>query len=252
MVLSRYRACQTQNSERDIYRMVFQRLRETLYFFWHHLTHLLVRLLPLLPLLLFANYRLLTVHGGDEQAAMKDILVLAAEFVAGLAAMAVTIRYALAVVQKGDTGTGALWREALPSVFTLAAVQILAGVLIVLGLLMFILPGIWLMGVLLPAYVIVVQEETGAIAALQAAWARFRPQAWNAAANLCALMLGLILVLSGLDALGKLLAAAPVPARLAAFTGLELIGLLFSQTVAILLVRCYELAQQEPRKAGWN
>ncbi|MFZ5562188.1 MAG: hypothetical protein ACOY41_11830 [Pseudomonadota bacterium] len=232
--------------------MVFQLLRETLYFFWHHLTPLLIRLMPVLPLLLLANYRLLVVHGGDPAKAIQDLLLLGAEFLASLAAMALTLRYALAVVQKTDTGLGTLWRAALPSLLSLAAVQILAGLLIVAGLFLLVLPGIWLAGVLLPAYVIVVREEQTAPAALRAAWTRFRAQAWSLSANLCALLLGLVVVLSGLDALGKLLGDASPGARLAALAGLELVGLLFSQMVAILLVRVYELEQQEPRKAGWN
>jgi hypothetical protein len=244
--------------------MVFQRLRETLYFFWQHLTPLLVRLLPLLPLVAFANYRLRVVHNGDETAAMKDILLLAAELMASLVAMIITVRFTLAVVQKADSGFLPTWRGVLPALFPLGAVQFLAGMVVIAGPLLMLVPGLqilglllvlpslWLLGALLPACVIVIQEQTGSIAALQAAWARFRPQAWAVSANLFALMLGLVVVLSGLQELGKLLETMPAALRVAADSGLELIGLLFSQMVAILLVRVYELEQQEPRKAGWN
>jgi hypothetical protein len=244
--------------------MVFQRLRETLYFFWQHLTPLLARLLPLLPLLVFANYRLRFVHAGDEKVAMQDVLLLVAELVASLLAMAITVRYSLAVVQKSDSDFRTTWRDALPALFPLAGVQFLTGLVVIAGPLLMLVPSlqllglllvfpsIWLLGALLPACVIVVQEEAGTIAALQAAWARFRAQAWAVSANLFALMLALVVVLGGLQALGALLESAPEAVRLAADSGLELIGLLFSQMVAILLVRFYEIEQQEPRKAGWN
>lgn len=244
--------------------MVFQRLRETLYFFWHHLTPLLGRLLPLLPLLVFANYRLLVVHGGDQEQAMQDLPLLACELLGSLSAMAVTLRFTLAEVGKAGLGPVALWQRALASLPTLAAVQILSGLLVSAGpLLMFVpglqllglllvIPSLWLLGVLMPACVIAVEEKPGVFAALRAAWARFRPTAWELAASLFALMLGLVIVMSGLDALGRLLVAAPMPLRLAAVSGLELVGLLFSQMVAILLVRFYEIERQAPTKAGWN
>jgi hypothetical protein len=232
--------------------MMLQRLRETLFFFWHHLTDLLWRLAPVLPLLAITNYLLFVVHDGDPKAAMVDPLTLAPQLLAGVMAAALTIRYSLAVVRKETPGFGALWRGALTDTLPLALVQIMAGVLIVAGLFLLILPGLFLMGALLPAYVILIQERTGPRGALKASWHRFRSQAWAISASLFAVFLLLIVVMSGLDALGQLLDAAPLPLRLAALSGLDLIGLLFSQMVAILLVRFYELEQLPPARAGWN
>ncbi|MDF2444804.1 MAG: hypothetical protein K0S46_40 [Moraxellaceae bacterium] len=232
--------------------MMLQRLRETLFFFWHHLTDLLWRLAPVLPLLAMTNYLLFVVHDGDTKAAMADPLTLAPQLLAGVMAAALTIRYSLAVVRKETPGFGALWRGALADTLPLALVQIMAGVLIVAGLFLLILPGLFLMGALLPAYVILIQERTGPLGALKASWQRFRSQAWAVSASLFAVFLLLMVVMSGLDALGQLLDAAPLPLRLAALSGLDLVGLLFSQMVVILLVRFYELEQLPPAKAGWN
>lgn len=225
--------------------MIFQRLQETLYFFWHHLTELLWRLVPVLPLLALANYRFFVLHDGDPAKAVGDPLMLLPQMLAGILATALTIRYALAVVLQQERGLGRLWGDALHRSLALAAVQVLAGFAIVAGLFALILPGIWLMGVLLPAYVIVMAEEVTAFGALQAAWARFRPQTWAVAASLVTIFLVLFLVLSGLEALGRLLAAAPLPVRVALVSGLDLVGLLFSQLIGILLVRFYELERQQ-------
>lgn len=229
--------------------MIFQRLQETLYFFWHHLTDLLWRLAPVLPLLALANYRFFALHGGDPEKGMGDPLMLLPQMLAGILATALTIRYALAVVQAHDRSLGRLWGDALHRSMGLAAVQVLAGLAIVAGLFALILPGIWLMGVLLPAYVIVMAEEVTAIGALQAAWARFRPQTWAVAACLLTIFLALFLVLSGLEALGRLLAEAPLPLQVALVSGLDLVGLLFSQLIGIALVRFYELERQQAAAA---
>ncbi|HET8731013.1 MAG TPA: hypothetical protein VFM34_07895 [Moraxellaceae bacterium] len=225
--------------------MIFQRLNETLYFFWHHLTELLWRLLPVLPLLLFANYRFFVIDGGDPARAGSDPLMLLPQALAGVLAMALSIRYTLAVIQRDHKSLVQLWGAALDRSLALAAVQILAGFAIVAGFALLVVPGVFLLGVLMPASVIVVAEETTATTALVAAWARFRPQSWGVALGVMVLFLGLLVVLSGLDALGRLLAGAPVPIQVIAVSGLDLVGLLFSQLVGILLVRFYELERRQ-------
>lgn len=230
--------------------MIFQRLNEALYFFWHHLTDLLWRLAPVLPLLALVNYRFFAVHGGDAQKAGADPLLLLAQSLAGVLATALAVRYALAVVQKGDLGAGKLWSAALDRSLALLLVQLLAGLAIVAGLFLLIIPGIYLMGVLLPAMVIVLAEDVSATAALQAAWARFRPQSWAVALGVIIISLALVVVLSGLEALGRLLAGAPLPLQVAAVSLLDLVGLLFSQLVGILLVRFYQLEREEAARAA--
>lgn len=230
--------------------MIFQRLNETLHFFWHHLTDLLWRLGPVLPLLALANYRFFAVHGGDPGKAMGDVLMMVPQMLAGVLATALTIRYTLAVLRQQDRGPALLWGEALHRSLALAAVQVLAGLAIVAGLFLLIVPGIYLMGVLLPAYVIVMAEEVTATAALQAAWARFRPQSWVVALCLVTLFLALFVVLSGLEALGQLLVDSPLALQVALVSVFDLVGLLFSQLVGILLVRFYELERQQAAGAS--
>lgn len=232
--------------------MIFQRLRETLHFFWHHLTELLWRLLPLLPLLVLANYRFLVTLEGSPAKAETDALLLLPQMLAGVGATALTIRYTLAVVQRQDCGWRTLWRQALPRLLPLVAVQILAGFLILGGLLLLILPGLYLMAVLLPAYVVVVAEDKAPLAALQAAWQRFRADAWITLANLLVVFALMLTAVIGLDTLQQQLAltAVPLPLQLAADSGLDLIELLFSQLLGILLVRCYELERQQGRRPG--
>lgn len=230
--------------------MIFQRLNETLYFFWHHLTGLLWRLAPVLPLLAVANYRFFALHGGDVEKANADLLFLLPRALAGVLALALTVRYALAVVQKGDVRAGALWSVALDRSMALVAVQLLSGIAIVAGLFLLIVPGIYLLGVLLPAMVILLAEDVSATAALQAAWARFRPQSWAVALGVITLGLALGIVLSGLKALGALLAGAPLPVQVAAVSLLDLVGLLFSQLVGILLVRFYQLERERAAGTG--
>lgn len=229
--------------------MTFQRLNETLYFFWHHLTDLLWRLAPVLPLLALANYRFFALHEGDVDRAGSDPMLLLAQSLAGVLATALAVRYALAVVRKGDVRAGVLWGAALERSLALMVVQLLAGLAIVAGLFLLIIPGIYLMGVLLPAMVIVLAEDLSATAALQAAWARFRPQSWAVALGVIVLSVALVVVLSGLEALGRLLADAPLGLQVAVVSLLDLVGLLFSQLVGILLVRYYELERQQAAAA---
>lgn len=220
--------------------MLLQRLRASLSFFWKYLTPLLGRLAPvLLPLLLVVNYRFFYVLGADPEKVMNDPASLLVQMLGGLAASALAIVYTMAVLQGGDTSLPVLWRRALQRLPSLFLVQILAGIAIVLGLLALIVPGLYLMGVLLPAYVLVVHEGQSAPLALRDAWQRFRGQPWELAASFCFVLSGLLIVLSGLESLQKLLAAAPLPLQVLGATGLDLVGMLFTQLVAILLVHFY-------------
>lgn len=232
--------------------MILQRLRETLYFFWHHLTDLLWRMAPVLPLLAIGNHLLVTVHQGDPKAAIMDPLAMLPPLLAGVIASALAIRYALAVLHKESTGFSELWAGTLRDTLPLVLLQIMAGLAIMAGFVLLILPGIFLTGALMPAYVILVRERRGPLEALRASWERFRSRAWAISACFFAVLLLLMVVMSGLDALGQLLEAAPLPLRVAGLSGLDLVGLLFSQLTVILLVRFYELEQAPPPKAGWN
>jgi hypothetical protein len=228
--------------------MIFLRLRETLHFFWQHLTELLWRLLPVLPLLLLSSYRFEVVSGGDVNKAATDVVSMGLDMLAGVAATTLTIGYAFAVLRDQDRSLTALWRRALPAVPALIAVQVLTGFAVLAGLLLFILPGIYLIGALMPAYVLTVHEGLLPLPALKASWQRFRGQAWAVSASVCLLMLGLMVVLSGLGTLDQLLDdyALPQAVRIGGGALLDLVGVLFMQLLAILLVRFYELEPREP------
>ncbi len=228
---------------------MFLPLRASLQFFWHYLTPLLGRLLPvLLPLVLVLNYRFFLVLGADAEKAMQDPLSLLLQMLGGLAASALAIVYTAAILRGDDTAPATLWRRALPRLPSLFLVQILAGVAIVLGLIALILPGLYLMGVLLPAYVLVVEEKQSAPEALRNAWQHFRARPWELSASFCFVLSGLLIVLSGLGSLERLLDGAALPLRIAAASGLDLIGQLFSQLIAILLVHVWFAAGQDKKK----
>lgn len=229
--------------------MFLPSLRASLQFFWQYLTPLLGRLLPvLLPVVLLLNYRFFLVLGGDADKAMQDPLSLLLQMLGGLAASALAIVYTVAVLQGGDTSPATLWRRALPRLPALFFVQILAGVAIVLGLLALILPGLYLMGVLLPAYVLVVQEKQSALDALRNAWQDFRVRPWELTASFCFVLSGLLIVLSGLASLERLLEGTAIPLRIVAASGLDLIGQLFSQLIPILLVHVWLATAADKQK----
>ncbi|MDI1300921.1 MAG: hypothetical protein PSX71_03355 [bacterium] len=223
--------------------MFLRRLRDTLQFFWLHLTELLWRLAPVaLPFLLFGNYRFVMIHAGDTEKAMSDPLTLLPQMLAGVAATALTIVYTLRKLQVGkdpSPGLATLWREAAWGFPSLLAVQLLAGAAILGGLLLLILPGIYLMGALLPAYVIAVHERQAPVAALKASWARYRGQAWALGADVLLLVPCLLIIFSGLGALEQLLNDTPDIIRVVAMSALDLVAMLFAQLPGILLARFY-------------
>lgn len=223
--------------------MVWARLSETFFFFRQHLLALFWLLAPVLvPVSLFLSYRFHVVHAGDVAKAMGDGLALGLQMVAGVYANALVIRFTLAHLSRAPLPShGQLWQEAMSRVPGLFVVQLLAGMLVFAGLLLFILPGIWLLGVLMPACVLVVAEPLSGVEALKAAWTRFRPGAWPIAASLSVLLLGLLIVMSGFSALELALQAQPVLMRWLVSALLEVIGLLCAQTAVILLVRFYDL-----------
>lgn len=225
--------------------MILPRLRETGHFFWEHMADLLWRLLPVgFPLLLLSQYRWRLVHEGNPEAATGDLLMMVPALMANVLAMAMTLHYAAAVLDGAERTSIQPWRQALADTPRLILVQMLAGILIVGGLLLFILPGIYLMGVFLPAYVLVVREQRGVLDALREAWQRFRPGAWWLGGAMMIVMLLLFLALSGLQALANLTAALPALPQLLLCTLLEVVGLLCAQVIPILLMRFYTLERE--------
>lgn len=230
--------------------MVWSRLSETLYFFRQHLLALLWLLLPVLvPVSLFLNHRFYVTQGGDPEKAMADGMAIGLQVVAGLYANVLVIRYTLSNLGDGPVpGYGRLWQEAWGRVPALFVAQVLAGLMVILGLMLFVLPGIWLSGVLMPAYVLVVAEHLSGIDALKSAWARFRPAAWQMAATLLALLLGLLTVMGSLALIEQGLEGQEVTLRWLTGAVLDVIGLLCAQTVSILLVRFYDLERNAAKE----
>lgn len=230
--------------------MVWSRLSEALYFFRQHWLPLLRLLLPvLLPASLLINYRYHAVYGGDAEKAASDGLAMGVQLLAGLLANALVARYTL--IETGNQPSersGQVWSEALARIPSLFVVQIVTGVLIFMGLLLLIVPGVWLMGVLMPAYVLVMAEQMSGIEAVKQAWSRFRPAAWQIAASLGALIAGLILCMGLLEWLEHLLVGQEWPWRWLAGALLDVAGLLLAQVVMILLVRFYDLERSAQKE----
>jgi hypothetical protein len=225
--------------------MVWSRLSDTLYFFRQHGLSLLWLLVPvLLPTSLFINHRYHVVLGGDVEKAAADGLALGVQFFAGLLANILVMQYTLAAIGNDASGRSApVWSEALARVPSLFVVQMVAGILIAMGLLLLILPGIWLMGVLMPAYVLVVAEKLPGLEAIRQAWFRFKPAAWQLAAALGVLVVGLLVCMTVLEGVERSLAAQGWPWAWVIGAVLDVVGLLLAQTVMILLVRFYDLEQ---------
>lgn len=221
--------------------MIHSRLSETFFFFRQHWWSLSGLILPvLLPASLFINYRFYFLQGGDPGKAMEDSLAMLVQVLAGLYANALVIRYAL--VETGHLpasrdGIGAVARY-LPALF---AVQIITGLSVFLGLLLLIVPGVWIMGVLMPAHVLVMAEQSTGLHAIQQAWRRFRPGAWQVAGALAVLMLVLMPLMLLFAGLEQMLTPQPVVLRWFAGTLLDVVGLVCAQMMLILLVRFYDL-----------
>ena len=223
--------------------MVWSRLSETLFFFRQHWQALLQLLLPvLLPTCLFISYRFHIIYGGEAEKAASDGLSLAAQLLAGLLANALVIRYALAETgYVAEERSGQVWSDAAARMPSLLLVQMVTGVLIFIGLLFLIVPGVWLIGVLMPAYVLVVAEQMPAIEAVKQAWVRFRSAAWQIAASFGVLVVGLFLLVGLLEMLKHVLAEQELQWHWLMSAALDLVGLLLAQSVMILLVRFYDL-----------
>lgn len=223
--------------------MIWSRISEALFFYRQHLLALFGLLLPVLvPVSLFLNHRFYVVQGGDPEKAMSDGLAMGLQMVAGLYANALVIRYTLAHL--GDQpvpGYGKLWQEAMSRVPALFVVQILVGLLVFAGLLLFILPGVWLLGVFMPAYVVAIAETKSGVESVRAAWGRYRPGAWQIAASLGGVLLGLFVVMTGFATIEQLIQSQATTLRWMAGSVLDVAGLMFAQTVVILMVRFYDL-----------
>lgn len=223
--------------------MIRSRLAETLYFFRQHWLPLLRLLAPvLLPASALMNYRYYFIHAGDAEKAAADGVVMGVQLIAGLLANALVLRYTL--TESGHAGEGRSgedWGEVLSRLPSLFAVQILTGVLIFMGLLLLVLPGVWLMGVLMPAYVLVAAEGLPGMEAIKQAWSRFRPGAWQISAALAVLLAGLILCMGLLELPEQMLDGADIQWRWLTGVVVDVTSLLLAQTVMILLVRFYDL-----------
>lgn len=222
--------------------MIRSRLSETAFFFRKHMRQLLWMVVPvLLPASLFINYRFYVMQGADPEKAMEDGLAMVVQVLAGLIANALVIRHALAEsgrLPASLQGSAANVLERLPALFV---VQIVTGVLVFLGLFLLIIPGVWIMGVLMPAHVLVMAEHASGLQAIRQSWQRFRPGAWQVAGSLAVLMLGVMVIMTLFAALEQTLGSQALVLRWLAGSLLDVAGLFLAQTMVILLVRFYDL-----------
>lgn len=228
--------------------MIRSRLSETFYFFGQHWWSLLQVALPVLvPASLFINYRVYMVHDGDPEAAMGDLLTLGVQILAGLYVNALVIRRTLVASGIRQYPPGTEWADAADRLPALLVVQLLSGMLIFSGLLVFIVPGIWLMGIFMPAHVLVVAERVSGVTAMRQAWSRFRPAAWQVAGTLIALIAVLMLAMLLLAVVEQSVGSQSPGLRWMAGTVVDVAGLFLTQAIVILLVRFYDLEQGTQR-----
>lgn len=219
-----------------------QRVQESLYFFRYHALTLFLILLPvLLPAMALKHYRIWSILGGDMAKVSDDGLLLVLELLVGLFATAVTILYALPIVRGQTAAASQVRQAAVLAMPRLLLVQVLVGVAIFGGLLLLVVPGLWLAGCLLPAYVLAVGQNLGVRESIRQSFAQFRPQAWQIILSVMLVTCLLVLVLLVVSAMLKGLSGLAVPVKIFLGTGLDSLALLATQLLPILLVRYYDL-----------
>lgn len=158
----------------------WQRLEESLYFFLEHWPALARLLLPVVvPAVLLGNYRAWLILDGDLDRVLADPLLRVLEIILTLFVNAATITYACRVLRGSVPSFLVLRQDALAAMLGLMVVHGLVFLAVFGGLCLLIVPGLWIAGCLLPAYVYVVGERKPALESLRLSFARFRPQAWQ-------------------------------------------------------------------------
>ncbi len=219
-----------------------QRVQESLYFFRYHALALFLLLLPvLLPAMALKHYRIWVMLGGDLEKVSGDGLLLVLELMVGLFATALTILYTLPVVRSQAVASSTLRQAAFLAIPRLLLVQVLVGIAIFGGLLLLVVPGLWLAGCLMPAYVLAVGQGLGVRESIRRSFEQFRPQAWQITLSVMLLTCLLVLVLLAVSALLESARGLAMPAKIVLGTGLDSLALLVTQLLPILLVRYYDL-----------
>lgn len=217
---------------------MLQRLRETLYFFKSNLAAIAVLVLAIhLPLealhALFQNV-LITE---DASPAMKAFPPLLAVFVAPVSSAALILLLQRLLVKK-DWSVAALVGAGINLWGRLMATSIMAGVLIVVGLLAFVVPGVYLFSRLAFVEFAVVLEGRDPVAAIKRSFKLTRGREFEILLPLAALLAGIgglqWLIMEAIAFMGL---TAPV-VKSAATLLFTVLGSLFM----ILLFRLYQVA----------
>lgn len=197
----------------EIFLVMRERLQEVYFFFFNHFGALLLATLP------FAAASVLVVHGMGEPLVVVEekmqihwpsalLLILLHPFALGVKI--------IAIHQLADSNRltwGALINDALRLWPTLFGISLITGVGVFAGLFVFIIPAIWLYARLGYAPILAVTEHLGMPQALQAAWARSRPQQFEL--FIITLIFGLIMM-AGMLLLFHLLANGATKTSIAA------------------------------------
>jgi hypothetical protein len=228
-----------------------QRLREALFFYRHQFFTLALLLLPvLLPACLLLLYRFWAVFGGDLVKFGDDLLANVLIMLGWRFALAVTMIHSAAVLDGRMLPAGEVRRQALLAVPALVVLDMLVSLAVMGGLVMLIVPGLWLAGCLAPAQVLVAVEKQSILAAVQGSVERFRAVAWQQLLALLLLNMGLFTVLLMLMVFLSTITTThwPLPARLLFWAVVCSGGVLAAQVIAVMQVRFYDL-QRQPRAA---
>lgn len=227
----------------------WQRLQESLYFFRQHWRMLAAILLPVvIPVMALKHYRIWSVLEGNMQAVQQDQLLFMAGQLLWLFTTAATILYVVAVTDNQPATASAIRREAVLRIPGLFLVHVAVTFAVLGGLLLLVIPGLWLLGCLMPAYVLVVAEKQGIFDALQQSFQRFRPHAWQLLLTLLTGVLLLLAVLSAFLLLSSLVVSlrdsASVALKVVTGTLMDAVVILCLQLVPVLLVRFYDLERE--------
>lgn len=159
---------------------VFESLQQTGYFYRHHVWQLALYLAPvLLPIMVFLQARIDVVLHNNPDLAQKDPVVLVISLILGVIPNAITLIYAVRVVNGEGLSLRSVYRDAFMAAPKLALLYVLTAFATLGGMTLLILPGLWLLACLLPAGVLVAVEGQGVIQAMMASVTRFQPLAWQ-------------------------------------------------------------------------
>lgn len=223
----------------------WQWVRDSFFFFRHHAKALALLILPIaIPVLLLVNYRMWAVLGGDLKAVQDDAILSFSTQLLWVFATACTFIYTLGVA-KGETKEPSLIRkEALFKVPELFLIAMMIQLAVIVGLLLLVIPGIWVWGCFAAAQVIVIAENRNIFEAISESFSRFKAKAFVVAFAFFLLSLllfvGLILFFIAVGLIGLGGDSAGLALKIGFGTLASMVIFVLLQIVPILMVRVYD------------